>query len=79
MGGVLAAIVLGVAVFAILRARSVVEDTWDLRPARSPTAIVAAAVAVVVVLIVAPGLLAVIAGAALVAAALYAGWRLRRV
>jgi hypothetical protein len=78
MGGALAAIAIGVGLFVVLRARSVVQGTWDLRPARSPGAIVAAAVAIVVLLFVAPGLIAVIVGAAVIAGALYAGWRLRR-
>jgi hypothetical protein len=69
MGGAVAAIAIGVGLFMVLRARSVVEGTWDLRPARSPGVIVALAVAIVVLVFVAPGLLAVLAGAGVIAGA----------
>lgn len=77
-GWVIAALLIGVALFGFLRARSVVSETWGIRSERSLVGLVAVVAAVVFLLLVARSWLGVVVGAAVLGIALYASWRLRR-
>lgn len=77
-GWVIAALMIGVALFGFLRARSVVSETWGIRSERSLVGLVAVVAAVAFLLLVARSWLGVVVGAAVLGIALYASWRLRR-
>lgn len=78
-GWVIAALLIGLALFGFLRARSVVSETWGIRSERSLIGLLAVAVAVAFLLFVARSLIGVVVGAMILGVALYASWRLRRV
>jgi hypothetical protein len=80
VGQVIAAVLLGFALFGTLRARRMVEETWDLKTRRaSAFGTAGVAIALLVLLVVSRSLLGVIVGAVLLGAVLYGSWRLRRV
>ncbi len=75
-----AAVLLGVALFGLLRAGAVVRETWDVRTRRaSALGVAAVAIALLVLLVLSRTILGVLVGAAVLGAALYGSWRLRRV
>lgn len=79
MGWAFAAVLIGLGVFGVLRARAVVEETWDLRARRrSAYGIAAVAIAVLVFLAVSRSLVGAIVGGVVLGLALYGSWRLRR-
>jgi hypothetical protein len=72
-------ILIGIALFGFLRAGAVVGERWGIRARRSTFGIVATVIAVALLLYAWRSVLAVLLGAALAGAALYASWRIRRV
>lgn len=73
------AILIGIALFGFLRAGAVVGERWGIRVRRSTFGIVATVIAVALLLYAWRSVLAVLLGAAVLGAALYASWRMRRV
>ena len=75
----IAALLIGLALFGFLRARTVVSETWGIRSGPPLVGLAAVSVAVAFLLFVARSLLGVVIGAMVLGVALYASWRLRRV
>ncbi len=77
-GWAIAVLLVGLAVFGFLRARTVVADTWGIRSGRNLVALGAVVLAVALLVAVARSLAGVVIGAAILGVALYAAWRLPR-
>jgi hypothetical protein len=78
MDRAIAATLLALVLFGFLRARTVVGETWGVRPSRSAFGIVATVVAAVVLAVVWRSALGVLVAAAVAGVGAYAAWRLRR-
>jgi hypothetical protein len=80
VGWAIAAVLIGVGFFWALRARRVVDETWDLRDRRrSALGIALVAVAVLVFLALSGSVPGAVIGGVVLGLALYGSWRLRRV
>jgi hypothetical protein len=79
MGWAFAAILIGAGVFGVLRARTVVAETWDLRDRRrSALGIAVVAMSVLFLLAMSGTLAGAIVGGVVLGVVLYGSWRLRR-
>jgi hypothetical protein len=80
VGWAIAAVLIGVGFYWALRARRVVDETWDLRERRRSTlGIALVAVAALVFLALSGSIPGAVLGGVLFGLALYGSWRLRRV
>ncbi len=79
MSWVIGAALLGFALFGVLRARAVVEETWGPRSRVSMFGAAALAIALLFVLAFARSIVGMLVGGVVLGVALYGGWRLRRV
>jgi uncharacterized membrane protein YdjX (TVP38/TMEM64 family) len=80
VGWAIAAVLIGVGFYWALRARRVVDETWDLRERRRSTlGIALVAVAALVFLALSGSIPGAVLGGVLFGLALYGSWRVRRV
>jgi hypothetical protein len=80
VGWAIAAVLIGVGFFWALRARRVVDETWNLRDRRrSALGIALVAIAALVFLALSGSVPGAVGGGVVLGLALYGSWRLRRV